>query len=387
MSEPEKHSVLIVDDELIVVQALSDMLGRDYTIYVSRDGNDAIEKAKRIVPDIIILDIVMPDLDGYDVLRILKESDKTKDIPVICITGLDEIYAEEKALAMGAADYITKPLHAPIVKMRIKNQISISERNAIESNLNVVLKLQEELVAAKEQAEQSNRAKSEFLSRMSHEMRTPMNAIIGMLGLIKMRPEKSEKYLSEIDIASKHLMRLITDVLDISGMEHGVIKLDEAEFILKEMLETVINETKIYSDMKQQVIINKTKPAMPTMLIGDKKRISKIISCLLSNAVKFSPDKGEIIFEATIEDEDTEKCVLRVEVSDKGEGIPKEQQSCLFHIFEQADGSHTRKHGGIGIGLALSKKLVDKMDGNIWVESEPGEGAKFIFTCKLRKAN
>jgi len=221
VEEKKKYSILVVDDEAITIQTLVDMLSPDYTVLVERGGKEAITKAKRLQPDIILLDIVMPEINGYDVLTALKNSSKTKDIPVIFITGLDSVHSEEKGLSLGAADYITKPLNPGIVMLRVQNQIKIIERNSIESDLNVVLKLQSELVAAKEQAEHSNRVKSEFLSRMSHEMRTPLNTITGMTRLIKMKPQNASEYIGEINTATTNLLGMVNDVLDISGMEHG----------------------------------------------------------------------------------------------------------------------------------------------------------------------
>ena len=211
MGSEQKGTILIVDDEQLVIQALVEILSPEYAVFIAKDGQEAVRQAKRLIPDVILLDIVMPDIDGYDVLAILKSAEETKDIPVIFITGIGEISAEKKALAMGAADYITKPFNSGIVLLRVQNQIKIIERYKIESDLNVVLKLQEELVAAKEQAEHSSRVKSEFLSRMSHEMLTPMNAIEGMLRLIQLRPEKAKGYLDEIEKATKSLNGMIND--------------------------------------------------------------------------------------------------------------------------------------------------------------------------------
>jgi len=385
MGSEQKGTILIVDDEQLVIQALVEILSPEYAVFIAKDGQEAVRQAKRLIPDVILLDIVMPDIDGYDVLAILKSAEETKDIPVIFITGIGEISAEKKALAMGAADYITKPFNSGIVLLRVQNQIKIIERYKIESDLNVVLKLQEELVAAKEQAEHSSRVKSEFLSRMSHEMLTPMNAIEGMLRLIQLRPEKAKGYLDEIEKATKSLNGMINDVLDISGMEYGITELEETEFSFRDMLDNVIKEAAGYSDTKQQKVTSGIDESVPEELIGDIKRLSQLIGNLLANAIKFTPDNGEIHISAQLKDDIGDDCIIQVEVADNGVGILKEQQKNLFEIFEQVDGSNSRKHGGIGIGLALSKRYVEMMDGEIWVESELGKGAKFFFTCKLRK--
>jgi len=385
MSKEKKHSILIVDDEQMVIQALVEILSPDYNVFIAKDGSEAIKQSKRLLPDVILLDVIMPDMDGYDVINILKNTESTKDTPVIFITGLDEIYAEEKALMLGASDYIIKPFNSGIVKLRVRNQIKILERYEIESNLNVVLKLQAELVAAKELAEHSSRAKSEFLSRMSHEMLTPMNVITGLLRVIKMKPEKTQGYLADFEKASQNMHGLINNLLDISGMEYGITELDESEFSFRDMLNAVIKEAAGYSDSKHQKVISDIGQSIPDKLIGDEKHLSQIINNLLGNAIKFTPDNGEIHVSAHVKDDDNDKCIIQVEVADNGVGISKEQQSRLFELFEQLDGSHTRKHGGIGIGLVLSKRYVEMMGGEIRVESEQGEGAKFIFTCKLGK--
>ena len=385
MSEAKKREILIVDDDKMIIQALTEILHPEYKVFVVKNGHEAIQKAKRLLPDIILLDIVMPELDGFDVLNVLKNTEKTVDIPVIFITGVDTLDSEKKALKMGAVDYITKPLKSDIVKLRIQNQIRILERYEIEHDLNIVLKLQDELNIAKESAEHASRAKSEFLSRMSHEMLTPLNTITGMVSLAKRAPEKAAEFLEEIENASRDLLKITTDVLDISGMEYGIFKLDEAEFSLRVVLDAVMDEAIRYSKAKQQKVAFSIDRSIPEGLIGDEKRLSQVITCLFSNAIKFSPEHGEINLDANVTDDDDGFVTIQVEVTDNGKGIPADEREGLFTIFEQVDGSNTREHGGIGLGLPLSKRIVEMMDGDIWVESEPGKGAKFIFTCKLRK--
>ena len=205
MSEPKKNTVLIVDDEELVIISLTQILSPDYTIYAVKDGPDAIEKAEKFLPDVILLDIVMPEMDGYAVISALKNNDQTHNIPVIFISGLSETEDEKKGLALGAADYISKPFSSDIVKLRVQNQIKIKE--------------QMHLIIEKELAEKSTRAKMEFLANMSYDMFTPMNAIIGMTQIAK-REKNSEQTtdcLNEIDIASRHLLGLIEELLDISG--------------------------------------------------------------------------------------------------------------------------------------------------------------------------
>jgi len=396
MSNVKKKSVLIVDDERTNISTLKTMLSSEYNIYASSDGEEAIDTAEEFIPDVILLDIIMPEMDGYEVITALKKSEKTRNIPVIFITGLDSTEAEEKGLTLGAADYITKPFHSAIVLMRVKNQINLIERFRIEHDLNDVLKLQSDLIAAKklaehnrEIAEHSNRAKSEFLSRMSHEMLTPLNVIIGMMEVIMMQniPENIELYINETNNASNDLHRLINDVLDLSGIEYGLLKLTNSMFEINTMFKDVLQAAGYKASKKQQEIISYIDPAIPVSLMGDEKHLKQVIENLLANAIKFTPEQGVINFESRVlHDRNNGSITLQITVSDNGIGISKEQQDKLFLIFEQVDGSNTREYGGIGIGLALSKRIIEMMGGKIWVESELDKGAKFYFTCNLQKA-
>ena len=247
--------------------------------------------------------------------------------------------------------------------------------------------LEFDLIAAKELAEQSNHAKSDFLSRMSHEMRTPMNAIIGMTGIAKSSddPGRKEYCLDKIDDASKHLLGVINDILDMSKIEAGKFELSNTDFNFEKMLLKVVNVINFRVDEKEQTLIIKVDPGMPDAIVADDQRLSQVITNLLSNAVKFTPNGGTITLSARLLEETDGLCTLRIDVTDTGIGVSEEQKGKLFRSFEQADGSVSRKFGGTGLGLAISKNIVGMMDGEIWVESEPGQGSSFIFTIKARR--
>ena len=394
-----KNLVLIIDDETANIIALTNILSSEYDVFAAKNGVDAISLAEEHMPDVILLDVIMPEMDGYEVISTLKTLEKTKDIPVIFITGLDNIEAERKGLALGAADYIPKPFNPDIVKLRVQIQIklvnhirALEERDEMERQLNLIRELEAGLIAAKEQAEHhrelaehSSRAKSEFLARMSHEMRTPMNTINGMVQIVKMKgiPDNIKSYIDELNTASAHLLEMINDVLDVSGMEHGIFKLNNEMFNTIVMFKEIFETAEYNASQRKQVLHFSLDPSIPPALIGDEKRLKQIVLNLIANAVKFSNDNDEISFNAQVISNENSKLKLQFEVIDNGIGISEEQQKGLFTIFEQADGSNTRKHGGIGIGLALSKRIVEMMNGDIWVESELNKGAKFTFTCVL----
>ena len=241
-----------------------------------------------------------------------------------------------------------------------------------------------EVRGALEQAVAANQVKSEFLGRMSHEMLTPMNAIIGMTQIANMSAslDKVKDCLSEIDGASRHLVRMISNVLDISGGSE-TFGLKEREFSWDSMLECILRRINPDIDRKRQVLALDIAAAVPAWLIGDERRLAQVVIHLLGNAVKFTPEFGEIILRAGVLEQKNNAITFQIGIIDNGIGISREEQKNLFAIFEQVDGSYTRKHGGMGIGLPLAKYIVQMMDGNIWVESELGKGAKFFFTCKL----
>jgi signal transduction histidine kinase/DNA-binding response OmpR family regulator len=237
-------------------------------------------------------------------------------------------------------------------------------------------------------AEKASRAKSDFLSNMSHEMRTPMNAIIGMTSIARNSsdPERKDYCLDKIEDASSHLLGVINDILDMSKIEANKFDLSLETFNFEKMLQKVVNVINFRIDQKQLNFLVRLDKDIPPMLIGDDQRLAQVIANLLGNAVKFTPEKGSINLNTRLEKIERNRCVVRIEVTDTGIGITPEQQSRLFQSFEQAESSTVRKFGGTGLGLAISKSIVEMMGGRIWVESEPGKGSTFAFVVDLEKA-
>ena len=387
-TEPElekKNSILIVDDEKSNILALTHILNPEYTVYAARDGQGAVNAASKHLPDIVLLDILMPGMDGYGAIAALKNSEITRDIPVIFITGLSNAGDEEKGLAMGAADYIAKPFSPEIVKLRVRNQLTIiNQMRELDEQLRQQARMRQ-IIIEKELAEQTTRAKSEFMSRMSHEMRTPMNAIIGMTNLARATDarEKRDEYLDKAGNASRHLLRLIDDILDLFDIGEGNFSLAPSEFNLADIVRSSLDSVKIESGEKQQTLSSDIDASLPDVFTGDGKRLAQVIGNLLSNACKFTPEQGSIELRAFTHSILNDTLTLQVEVSDNGIGIPEDKQKKLFIPFEQADGGSDRKFGGAGLGLVLSRRIVELMGGEIWAESEYGKGSKFSFTVKL----
>ena len=243
------------------------------------------------------------------------------------------------------------------------------------------------LVDALEQAKHSNGTKAEFLSRMSHEMRTPLNAITGFTQILMADnlPVAMKESVVEISNASGQLLQMVEDVLDAADMEYGKFQLEDSVFGFRRLIGGIRQMISSQIAAKHHTFNAVIAPAIPEMLVGDEKRLRQIVGNLLSNAVKFTPDNGEISFTANIISENEEAIVLQIAVTDNGIGISEEALAKLFCMFEQLDESRAVEHSGIGLGLALSKRVAALMGGDITVESEPGKGAKFIFTFELKK--
>jgi CheY-like chemotaxis protein/nitrogen-specific signal transduction histidine kinase len=254
---------------------------------------------------------------------------------------------------------------------------------------NAILRFEmtENLIQAREEALSSTRAKGNFLANMSHEMRTPMNAIIGMTTIAKSSadPEKREYCLSKIEDASAHLLGVINDVLDMSKIEANKFELSVTEFNFEKTLQRAVNVNNFRVEEKEQNFTVKLDKNIPRTLIGDDQRLAQVITNLISNAIKFTPQQGSIQLRTFLEKEENNVCTIRIEVSDSGIGISEEQQRKLFTSFEQADSHTSRKFGGTGLGLAISKRIVEMMDGRIWIVSEPGKGSTFAFTIQAKR--
>jgi len=505
----QEISLLVVDDQPVNILALYQVFSQDHQVLMATSGERALAICRQNPPDIVLLDVMMQGMDGYEVLRQLKEDPLTVAIPVIFVTAKDAAEDEAKGLSLGAVDFIGKPINPAVVRARVHTQVELARSQAVLSatleatadgilvvnhrgglvscnhrfikmwrvpsqilqsaderdvlrfmqsqvvdgqtdlqslmdgtgqgveevtsvvelsdgrifqrhltvlrpngkstghvlsfrdvterlraeralaELNASLeakvrKRTEALAYASRVASAANQAKSEFLSNMSHEMRTPMNSILGMsyLALGAGPSPKVQEYLERISESGQHLLNLISNILDFSKIEAGKLEIELVDFTVDTIFGDVLKQLADLAAQKGLKLVTQVSDNLNHSLRGDPLRIRQILLNFVGNAIKFS-ESGRIELRASVDREDAAGAQLLFEVSDKGIGMSEAQASKLFQAFHQADASTTRQYGGTGLGLAICRKLAELMNGEVGVRSAQGVGSTFWFRVPL----
>ena len=498
--------ILLIDDTPVNLILLGNALEEDYDLRIATSGEEGLKLAAEVVPDLILLDIMMPGIDGLETCRILKADPALKRIPVIFITALGEPEFESTGLALGAADYLSKPINVELARQRVNNlldreqlrreveahrdrlEVLVAERTAqlaasealyrglveqsvvgvyqvgaegfryvnpglarmmgyaspaemiaqgnplqmvdaaerdtfatwtagpdgtrtvafpvcrrdgkridIESHetlldtpsgrtvLGICVDITERKRAAEAQAAALHAAqhlaelKSQFVNNVSHELKTPLNAVLGFsdVGLATQDITRAHRFFGLIRDAGNRLLEISGSMLDFAQAEAGKLGLQNAPFDLGEVLAGATARWQPAAESKGLRFVAPLRPASPGTMYGDARRVTQLLGLLLDNAIKFTA-AGEVSLACEVSDTE-----CRLTVRDTGIGMQPEQVREAFNPFHQADGSRTRQFGGLGLGLALAKYLVDRMRGDISLESTPGSGTTFSIRIPL----
>lgn len=397
--------ILIVDDNQQNLFSLKNMLMdslENIEVIEANSGNAALKTLSQQAIDLILLDIQMPEMDGFETARLIRARKKMQHIPIVFLTAAfkSEDFRQQ-GLALGAADYLTKPIdnvqlisrlqvYLRFIAQERQHLIEILEKNQKLKQENIERqKNQEQLEFAKQMADSASMAKSRFLANMSHELRTPLNAIIGYSELLVEETEgdnlsELNEFSNNILKASGHLLQLINNLLDISRIETNSIHVNNEVITLSNFIQEIVDMIHPLINPELQIFKMQIENNLPKQIKTDATKLKQVLFNLLENAIKFTK-QGEIILHVAIEQVGAEN-YLCWQISDTGIGMSAELLDVVFKPFTQADNSATRLYDGNGLGLAIAKQFTELLEGKILVVSQEMQGTTFTVQLPLKVA-
>lgn len=380
MGVRDNGEILVVDDTPQTLQLLVTVLsGANYAVRPADSGALAMASIEASPPDLILLDVKMPQMSGFEVCRRLKQNPDTQEIPVIFLSGLSDLDDRVQGFQLGAVDFVTKPFQREELLARVKTHLELAR---LRSHLaEEVAKKTHALQSAYDELEKASRLKDEFLSTMSHELRTPLTAVIGLAEVLRtgayggMNQEQTE-VLEVVETSGRRLLRMINDILEYAQLVAGQVTLQTMECAVADLVKSAMESVRSVADKKKILLdFPLTEPNGSVWL--DPQIVKKILVVLLENAVKFTEAGGSagIVIQSA-----AGKKMVEFEVWDTGCGIAEANMFRLFKPFVQLDAGIDRTHEGSGLGLALAQKLANLHGGEIRVTSKLGEGSRFCVS-------
>ena len=368
----DKPLILVVDDQPLNIELLEAYLvPQGYEIVKAASGQEALAKITDRPIDLILLDVMMPSMDGYEVCRILKK--KAEYLPVIMITALGSRESRLKGIESGADDFLSKPFDSTELKLKVGNLIKIKILyDKVEKDFREIKALDE--------------MKDSLTSFIVHDLRNPLTGITGYLGLLAMSAKLEAQDLEYVERATrsvKIMTDMISNLLDMMKMENNEVKIIAEECTVEEIVSSTIKTVAPLANEKSIHLIDKTDRTKARVNV-QRDLIERILQNLLSNAIHYAPVNGEIVVESKM---DAKAGMVTVCVSDNGSGIPKEHKHKIFNKYATVETKEKRIRGSTGLGLAFCKLAVELHGGKIWVDDRPGGGSVFCFTLPLSKSS
>lgn len=374
--EPQAN-ILIVDDTPANLHVLSDLLRQNqYKVRPVPSGKLALKAAEASPPDLILLDITMPEMNGYEVCEALKSKEDLRDIPVIFISALNETVDKVRAFQSGGVDYITKPFQFEEVQARVGTHLKLRrmQRDLQERN--------QELETSMARQRELEKMRDNLIHMIVHDLRSPLSGIIGYLSLFEMKlhelNEKQQRYILTARKSADQLMKMINELLDVHKLEAGSLNIDTQ---LTDLRKLVHEAEESLAATLGSISLLQEHPPEGTSVRLDQDLIRRVIVNLLSNAISFSPQGSAIRVSSHVEPDEG----LYLRVSDAGPGIPVEEQAKIFEKFGQVESGQVKRKYSTGLGLTFCKMAIEAHGGKIGVESEPGQGSTFWFCLPLEQ--